>query len=661
MFKHLYSSRTVRYLLDSRLQSYVLNNINKFMKKIEWSLLYNAYPKIDDVEENEVYSNNIESLSEKYKSKLIRERISRLCITDKENILNLDEITSKKLLIGLYENYLREEMIEYASFKMLNDIKEEKEKKEENFKTYLEKNNKTDLIIDFESELKELLNNETLLENVYIKRPTYFLLYRIRNNILKEVRETNCSRKHIENVIKGINNKYSELYLIEFNRRLFKEINDFNKLKENIIFHIEEELREIIRSGKVVKIGNELADKFKENIDNDIDYKLLNDKYNQISIENKTFDEIKNIFLEYQEEYILLSKKYLDEETKINKFWIKDDLNNFLLYTVSEFIVDSLDASRYEMDNKLLSRIENEVISYIKSEYFKKVNYDTFIQVQNVELEDDKEIKYGNITFNKAQKVKENLDTYLGYKASKFEQEFFENIKDTDIIIKMNGIQAYQRDSDIVEQKMLNEINDVMNVLYFCTAREKSKIYTLGRQTLIIDKNSSFKQVKYSSNRDGIFDFEIVESKWLNNILQCNSNQDTKLIIESIKEFNKINNQKDNKRLIEAINKLINMNDLYDTSRVMTILIAGTNIFKYSVNGLELRLWLLEDYIEFLNNQLPYDEFINERFLNFYKRVINIMFSYNDIDDENLLYNLQNWILKIFPNNYEYNEDKYNG
>ena len=56
--------------------------------------------------------------------------------------------------------------------------------------------------------------------------------------------------------------------------------------------------------------------------------------------------------------------------------------------------------------------------------------------------------------------------------------------------------------------------------------------------------------------------------------------------------------------------------------------------------------------------KLPYDDFIIERFLNFYKRVINIIFSYSDIEDINLIEDLQMWILKIFPNNYLYKEDK---
>ena len=92
----------------------------------------------------------------------------------------------------------------------------------------------------------------------------------------------------------------------------------------------------------------------------------------------------------------------------------------------------------------------------------------------------------------------------------------------------------------------------------------------------------------------------------------------------------------------------------------MAILIAGTNIFRYTVSYLDLRFWLIEDYIEFFSEELPNDQFIQERFLNFYKRVINIIFSYSDLKRNNLIKDLQNWILKIFPDDYIYKEDRSN-
>src|SRR5699024_7236217 len=113
--------------------------------------------------------------------------------------------------------------------------------------------------------------------------------------------------------------------------------------------------------------------------------------------------------------------------------------------------------------------------------------------------------------------------------------------------------------------------------------------------------------------------------------------------------------------MIESNRKLLNEIDVYSLSRVMAVLIDGTNIFKYNnVSYLELRFWFIEDYIEFFNEELPKDQLIKERYQNIYKRVINIIFSYSDLKRNNLIKDLQNWILKIFPNDYKYKEDSNN-
>lgn len=177
---------------------------------------------------------------------------------------------------------------------------------------------------------------------------------------------------------------------------------------------------------------------------------------------------------------------------------------------------------------------------------------------------------------------------------------------------------------------------------------------------LIIENSNNNKLVKYLT-REGIFDIPLVSNEWMNNIF-TGYGKNVKLIIEAINEFNKIINENtlDIELLIKSNKKLLNENDVYNLSRDMAILIAGTNIFRYTVSYLDLRFWLIEDYIEFFSEELPNDQFIQERFLNFYKRVINIIFSYSDLKRNNLIKDLQNWILKIFPDDYIYKEDRSN-
>lgn len=115
MYKHTYTSTSERYLLEKKIQEKITNRVDDFMKKIELSLLYNAYPKINENKmDNELYS-SFEKLSNSFQNLLIKERINRINIDERvNNILNLDQITSKRMLISLYEYYLREEMVEYT-------------------------------------------------------------------------------------------------------------------------------------------------------------------------------------------------------------------------------------------------------------------------------------------------------------------------------------------------------------------------------------------------------------------------------------------------------------------------------------------------------------------------------------------------------------------
>ena len=195
MFKHTYTSISERYLLNEKIQCYLLDGIDNLMKRIELSLLYNAYPNIDEEKKIDLELNNFKELREALAGDLIKERIRRLNIVmeEKENILNLDQIESKMLLITLYEYYLREEMVEYVDFLDFDKEKNVKgEKIEENFKTFINKYKDEKYLEDFDIKVKKLFKDREAIKKIYINRPTYFLLYRIRNNLLREINKTKC-------------------------------------------------------------------------------------------------------------------------------------------------------------------------------------------------------------------------------------------------------------------------------------------------------------------------------------------------------------------------------------------------------------------------------------------------------------------------------------
>ena len=666
MFKHTYTSISERYLLNEKIQCYLLDGIDNLMKRIELSLLYNAYPNIDEEKKIDLELNNFKELREALAGDLIKERIRRLNIVmeEKENILNLDQIESKMLLITLYEYYLREEMVEYVDFLDFDKEKNVKgEKIEENFKTFINNYKDEKYLEDFDIKVKKLFKDREKIKKKYINRPTYFLLYRIRNNLLREINKTKCSENFIKNSIKQIKRFYTEKYIDEYNKKFFFTIEKFDEMKNEIFKHIEEEFLDWIRNGKTVNAGNELVVKFKNAIQKDIEYnKLRNEYINLIKIEDG-YEATKEKYEKLQEKYDKIAFKYLDEKTKINANWIKNDLNIFFSYCTVEYIVDSLSEDMIQnIDNCKIKEVENETIEYIKTKIIKKEIYNVFIKIENVDLQQQNVMNVSNLTFIKGKELKINIDKYLQTECTKFEKDFFklDKIQENDVYVKVEKIEAYKSDSEFICNIAFKEINDIVNLIYFYTARDKSKRYKLGNQLLIIENSNNNKLVKYLT-REGIFDIPLVSNEWMNNIF-TGYGKNVKLIIEAINEFNKIINENtlDIELLIKSNKKLLNENDVYKLSRDMAILIAGTNIFRYTVSYLDLRFWLIEDYIEFFSEELPNDQFIQERFLNFYKRVINIIFSYSDLKRNNLIKDLQNWILKIFPDDYIYKEDRSN-
>ena len=663
MYKHTYTSVAKRYLLNEKIRSYISEGIDNLMKTIELSLIYNSYPNIESKNNVNIEFKDFKDLRKVMSIELIKERIKRLDKKEIDNIFYLKKIESKMLLISLYEYYLREEMVEYLDFFDLDKENITNERKiNEKFRDFIKNNNQNHLE-DFDIEIKELFKDNKSIRKIYINRPTYFLLYRIRNNLLRETKITKCSEYFIKSSIQKIRRFYSEKYINEFNKEFFLSIKEIDKMKKEVFNHIEESFLDCIKNGKTISVGNELAANFKNAIKDDEDYtKLKNEYVNLIKIEDG-YEITKEKYKNFLKMYNSIALKFFDNKTEINTSWIKNDLNMFFSYCVAEYIVDSLSDDKIQnIDKCKIKEIENQTIDYIKNQILKTETYNVFMKIENIDLKQQNIIKVSNLTFINGKELKANMNRYLQFESTELGKRFFNlnNIQENDVYVKVEKIKAYKNDSEFISNVVLNKIDDIINVIYFCTARDDSKIYKLGNQMIIIGSGNN-KLVKYLNN-EGRIDIPLFSNEWIDKTFTEYSKY-TKSIIESINEFNKIvsDNTLDIGLMIESNRKLLNEIDVYSLSRVMAVLIAGTNIFKYNnVSYLELRFWLIEDYIEFFNEELPKDQFIKERFQNFYKRVINIIFSYSDLKRNNLIKDLQNWILKIFPNDYKYKEDSNN-
>ena len=591
MYKHTYTSTSERYLLDERMQDKINNDVDKIMKKLEYSLLYNAYPNLNKEKCINEKCNSFKELSDFFQEILIKERVLEIDRDSKiEKILDLDMIESKKLLISLYEYYLREEMVEYTDFWEIDKVKEKKrERIEENFKTFLSNKNDIDYIEDFDKEINKVFKNQQLMRKIYVNRPKYFLLYRIRNNILKEVRVKTCSEKHFRNMIKDIKNQYRELYLNQYNKDFFYKINEFENLKKDILNHVEKELLDNIRSGKVINVGNEVVNNFKQDIKKDDEENNLIDEYMHIINKEEGFETLQKKVLDFQQKYIDISKKYIDDNTKINERWLKEDIKTFLLYCTVQYIIgDNEEKEIEDITQQEMNDIDISIIGYLKKEYLKKEKYDVFIKINNIEIEQKEKIQISNVTFIKSIELKNDINKYLNHECKEFEKKYFESEmqNEEEVFVKIENIETYKRDSKFVEELALKKIEDIINVIYFYNARNESKLYQLSDKMLIIETNTNTKyRLVTRSYREGIFNVQLVSNEWINKIF--NENYDNKIskILEALKEYNKLN--KSNSRfpewLISSNKKLLNETNLYKLAREMSILIAGTNIFKYTV------------------------------------------------------------------------------
>lgn len=659
MYKHTYTSTAERYLVNEKIQEEIYKGLEKIMNRIELSLLTSAYPDIDMRDTNNGYNNKENTLSRD----IIRKRLYDIKnVNGTRKLFHLDKSKSKKLLIPLYEYYLREEMIQYVDMIGFEQKKEEtKEKIDEDFYTYLKHKDEGYIYIEkFNSEIEKYFDNIEEIRKIYTDRPIYFLLYRIRNNLLKEVNESDCSEKYIRNCISDVKKEYRKLYLNAFNREYFTKIIEFENMKKEIFQHIEDGFLDCIKNGRYVNVGNKLANEFIEEIQKDLDYIELKKNVRTVIKFSDGYDSLIINYQEIQDKYNEIAARHIDKETKINKMWLEDDLNTFIQYCTTQYIYDSYDRHISKIELSEIGVIEDKIIEYMKKKIEKRKKYDVFVKIENIDLKDDDEIKYNNLMFVSGKFLKEQSDKYLKYKCTEFEEKFFDfdNIKKDDVYVVIQDIEAYRTDSTFLCEYVLGKIDRIINLINFYTGREKSKNYRLDDKMLIVENGAEYKLKSYASANSISF-IPIIEDKWISNVYH----DDKKIVnrvIESISEYNRLKNEKiiNYRGLIESNRSLFNECNIEKLSRDMSIFIAGTNIFGYTrVEYLKLRLWLIEDYIEFLNNELPNDRFVYERFLNFYKRAINIILSYTDTESVALIKDIENWILKIFPNDYVFEGD----
>lgn len=647
MYKFSYTSTLPRYNLNSKLEELISANEEKILKNIEYSLLQNAYEKeIKNSKIKEKYS-NIETMQKNLKYELIKQRIKQLGGKTKlEKIIDIPKSESKQILIALYEYFLNEEMQQKGKFGFIdkNEVKLTVEKPSQTLEEFINSKDNTNYVENLKQKFNKILLSKELLEKYYIDRPAYFLLYRIRNNILKEQKNKKiCSLKYIEKVIKEINNTNRDNILEFINEQYMCNIKDVEEINNNIYNYIIDKIISFVLDGTLNAEYNKERKKLDELINSNskiIEIKKLYiqkaEKKCNYSSQQKNIEEAFDKIVECVNNIM----KKEEKEVKIPKEYLKSEIKNFTKATYANKIFTK---SEKEIDIKY-KQINQETINIIKETYLKNVKYDILIPLKNIDLQLDP-IEANNIIFGSKEQINKFIDL------EEQEKIFGTKIKNDVIYALVKDVTVLKDDWKEAIEKAEDRIKTTTAIIENYTYRkENRKVGFLMERYVLEDKKIVL--ISYPK-ADGILDIKIIKDEYLDRIFKIKDTEKVATIGNVLSKLYSLSNSKSIRNLNECYYELYDTNKIENNALFYTILIAGTNIYKYDdISYLKLRLWLYEDYLEIFRNEIKEDEFIFERFFKFNKTTITTLLSYAEKLDENIETNIQNWILKVYPNEY---------
>lgn len=646
MYKFSYVSTLSRYNLSSQLEKIVSDNEENLLKNIEYSLLLDAYEQEMKNSKIEDKYNNIEVMQKKLKYELIKQRIKQLEeTTELEKILSVSKSKSKLMLITLYEYLLNEEMKQKKDIGLINKIQSnfKVEKPFQNLEEFIISKDNTNYVRNLKQELKKILTDKELIKKYYIDRPVYFLLYRIRNNIIKELKnKEKYSLEYVKKIIKELKNINKNNILDFINENYINNIKNLVEINNDIYEYIINELIEFMLSGTLNKDYNERQNKLKELIESNpkiIEIKqayikqtenIYNNSIQQENIEvtvYKLIQCVSNVLLE--------EKKELD----IPIDFFKDEVKNYAKILYASKILDEL-KNDFNIDYK---KINNQTLYEIKRKYFKRVKYNILIPLKNIDIQ-ERLIEKNNIIFFPINQINK-----------------FINLEEQEIIntkLGKSSIYALVKDVEVLEGEYEKAIEKAENKIKITTAiienfmyrKDNKKIKFLEERYVL--KNKEIMSIS-RPNTYGALDIKIIEDKYFDKLFETKDYEKIVSIGNTLNKLFNLGNSKSLKDLNDCYCELYVNSKIKDNALFNTILIAGSNIYKYdNVSYFKLRLWLYEDYLELFRNEIREDGFMFDRFFTFEKTIITTLLSYSDLFNKNIENNIQNWILKVYPNDY---------
>lgn len=647
MYKFSYTSTVSRYSFNSKLEEIISTNEEKLLKNIEYSLLQNAYEEeIKNSKIKEKYS-SIKAMQKDLKYELIKQRIKQLRENTKlEKIVDTPKDESKQILITLYEYLLNEEMQQKGDIDSIDkaEVNLTVEKPPQKLEEFIKSKDDTNYVKNLKQEFNKILSSKELIEKYYIDRPVYFLLYRIRNNIIKEQKnEEECSLKHIEKVTKEMKNINRDNIFDFINEHYIVNIKNLEEINNNIYEYIINEIVDFTLNGTLNNGYKERKEKLKKLINSNSQIIKIKQQYIQQTEKNYNYSSQQNIIEETFDQIIECVNNIMQKEKKdinISKVFFKCEVKK---YTKAIYANEIFDESKREI-NIEYKQINQKTIDEIKEKYFKKVKYDILIPLKNIDLQVEL-IEANNIIFASKEQINKFIDLE--------EQE-----KNSGTKLKKDVVYALVKDVEVLKgdcKKAIEKAEDRIKITTaiienFTYRKENKKIEFLEERYVF--ENKKMILISYP-NTDGVLDVRIIKDEYFDRIFKIKEQEKIAAIGNTLNKLYSLSNSKSIKTLKECYYELYDTNKIEDNALFYTILIAGTNIYKYDdISYLKLRLWLYEDYLEIFGDEIKEDEFIFERFFKFDKTTITTLLSYAEKWNESIETNIQNWILKVYPNEY---------
>ncbi|MFE0341673.1 hypothetical protein ACFW0L_08340 [Priestia megaterium] len=584
-----------------------------------------------------------------------------------------------EILDGLLSRKIEGELITSTDLDELNN--NQKNSKSEttllSFGEYLQ----TDVYCRHQSSINSYENSfkryykELSIEKLY-DRPLYFLLYRVRNNIIKYINERTYTIKYINKYLEELSKEFTSILYLKIIEMNFSKLNIKDKLKiyEQIQSHMIHELFMELRLGRTFEEGNELVTKVKEKIKRDsLGEKITKKSFHYFLQTLDHFDE-EIVFKWLDEDYMVIlenATKYLCEDLgfafNVKSNFVKQNFKKIILGSILD-ASDDIEKTLEEGLSSITTKIKSEILNKHNDKYLKQSTFSVALNVEGLETEHDfLEMHINNINLL-------SNERFEGWQFEKFAHNNKSIIYKVDESEKASiwaivnevkcGVYDYEKAVLVAREKLRNFLNG----LYYFIAKEGEMSYKISYSSIVFNEDQ---KITHWTNLGRM---DVMDSKRIDEI-------DIDLIDFLISYEKSSNPIKIN--LAKAINLFIDFCRSADPGKkayylgnilhtifkgeskekvalLSSIIVAGINYDKDDVTYKSMRIWLYEDFKELLEifnieGHTALKERILDRFKVFSRNIIgtvllNLFPEESEIDGTNLnIENLISWILYINP------------